>query len=261
MYSTMTSKRSVAGGRPGTSSRAAVSAGTAQSIRYKLLVVEDDEDARALLSEHLRREGFTVAAASGARDGLLQAVDWRPDLIVSDVAMPETDGLQFCRALRADARTAGVPVILISGSKTALEDQIEGMGEGADDYLVKPYSPSLLVAKIRAVLRRYSFPAELQERLRVAGLELDGASRKVRARGREIALTRKEFDLLALLLRKPGRVLSVPYLLETVWGYDPAQYNEPRTIQVHVSTLRRKLGRPLSSRIVNVPALGYRFDL
>lgn len=260
MYAIMTRRRSAVS-EPGARSRAAVTAGTSQSIRYKVLVVEDDADAREILSEHLRREGFTVAAAQGAREALLQAVDWRPDLMVSDVAMPETDGFQLCRALRADARTAGIPVILISGSKTALEDQIEGMGEGADDYLVKPYSPSLLVAKIRAVLRRYSFPPELQERLRVAGLELDGASRKVRARGREIYLTRKEFDLLALLLRKPGRVLSVPYLLETVWGYDPAQYNEPRTIQVHVSTLRRKLGRSLGSRIVNVPALGYRFDL
>lgn len=230
-------------------------------IRYKVLVVEDSEDERVVLRERLQREGFTVLESGSAEEGLVAAVDSRPDIVLSDVALPAGDGFSLCRNLRGDRRTAHLPIILISGSKTRVEEQIEGMELGADDYLIKPYEPRMLLARLRTVLRRYAAPSELRETLAAAGLTLDIQARTVSHRGRRVDLTRKEFDLLTTLLRKRGRVLSVPYLLETVWGYDPAEYNSPQTVQAHVSTLRKKLGAPWHKAIVSVPGLGYRLDL
>jgi DNA-binding response OmpR family regulator len=174
--------------------------------------------------------------------------------------MPGADGFAFTRQLKSDRRTAQIPVILMSGHHKSDEDQVEGIDRGADDYLLRPFSHRLLSAKVKAVLRRYAAPAELEKALKAAGLSLDVQARTVAVNDKQIPLTRKEFDLLTTFLRKKGRVLSVPYLLETVWGYDPAHYNDPHTLQVHLSSLRRKLGAKVAKRIVSVPGLGYRFE-
>lgn len=229
-------------------------------MRYKILLVDDEKDGLTVLKGMLEGEGFSVVAAGSARDALLAAGDCEPDLILSDVAMPGEDGLMFLRQLKCGKRTAPIPVILMSGVHKGDADQIEGMEKGADDYIPKPVSPGLLFAKVRAVLRRYAAPEELKKVLKVNGLLLDVQARVVDCKGRRIGLTRKEFDLLGTFLRKPGRVLSVAYLLETVWGYDPADYNDPHTVGVHISSLRRKLGALLAKKIVSVPGLGYRFD-
>src|ERR1039457_3215878 len=126
--------------------------------------------------------------------------------------------------------------------------------------MIKPFSLAVLHARIEAVLRRYRTVSEKAANLERCGIELDPAGRTVKVKGKVVALTRKEFDLLATLISKAGTVLSVPYLLETVWGYDPADYNDPDTVEVHVSHLRKKLGPALAKRVVNVLGHGYKFE-
>lgn len=228
--------------------------------RRRILLVDDEADNRRVYGDLLGASGYAVQRASGAREAFDAAVASVPDLVLSDVSMPGGDGLSLLAKLRADKRTARVPVILMSGVYKDSDDLAEGLDSGADDYLPKPVSPALIRAKIAAVLRRYDAPVELGEQLKAHGLVIDVAARTATVSGRRVRLTRKEFDLLTTFLRKSGRVLTVPFLLEAVWGYDPADYSDPHTIGVHVSTLRRKIGSKLGERIVAVTGLGYRFD-
>jgi two-component system alkaline phosphatase synthesis response regulator PhoP len=230
------------------------------SARGRILLVDDEADNLRTYAGLLKAEGYAVRTASGADAALAAALESVPDLVLSDVSMPGGDGLSLLARLRAEKKTARVPVILMSGLRKGADDQADGLDQGADDYLPKPVSARLLSARIAAVLRRYGSPAELGERLREEGLELDVGARTVEIGGKRVPLTRKEFDLLTVFLRKRGRVLSIPFLLEAVWGYDPADYSDPHTVGVHVSTLRRKIGRRLGARIVALPGLGYRFE-
>ncbi len=228
--------------------------------RCRILLVDDEPDSRRIYGDVLKAEGYVVTCAGGAREAFEAAVEAVPDLVLSDVSMPGGSGLSLLSKLRAEKKTSRVPFILMSGVHKGAGDQAEGLDQGADDYLPKPVSPALIRAKVAAVLRRYGAPEELSEQLRSHGLVIDVSARTVMVSGKCVALTRKEFDLLTTFLRKAGRVLSAAFLLETVWGYDPADYSDPHTIGVHVSTLRRKIGEKIGSRIIAVPGLGYRFD-
>ncbi|MDD5301716.1 MAG: response regulator transcription factor [Elusimicrobia bacterium] len=228
--------------------------------RIRILLVDDEADNRRIYGDVLETEGYSVKRVAGGREAFEAAVKSPPDLVLSDVSMPGGDGLTLLGNLRADKITARVPVVLMSGVRKGSADQAEGLDQGADDYLPKPVTPALIRAKIAAVLRRYRAPEELGEQLKAQGLVLDVAARTVTVSGKRVALTRKEFDLLTAFLRKPGKVLSVPFLLETVWGYDPEDYSDPHTVGVHVSTLRRKIGAKIAARIVAVQGAGYRFD-
>ncbi len=229
-------------------------------MRHKILVVDDEPDNRTFLKAILEPQGFSVALAQQAAEALDAAEQSSPDLILSDVAMPGLSGLELCRRIKSNARTSRIPIILMSGAQKAEKDQAEGIDLGADDYLTKPFTPRLLLAKINGVLRRFAAPEEFHEILKDMGLALDVQARTVKSGKKRLALTRKEFDLLTTFLRKRGRVLSHLFLLETVWGYDPAVYNDPHTVETHISSLRRKLGPKLSKLIVNVPGVGYRFE-
>jgi two-component system, OmpR family, response regulator len=227
----------------------------------KLLLVEDDRQMLGVMRRYLENHGFAVIFTDNGSEALMLAKDSRPDLVVADVRLPGLDGLSLCKALKCSAETASLPVIIISGESTADSDIVTGYEKGADDYLVKPFAFTVLAAKINAVLRRFevvSGPAG--GRIREQGLELDPAGRSAKVGGRPVALTRKEFDLLALLLEKKGRVLAVPYILETVWGYDMAVYDNPHTVETHLSSLRRKLGSALGRRLVSVTGHGYKFE-
>lgn len=230
------------------------------ALRYKVLLVDDDADNRLVFRHRLENDGFSIVEANCAAEGFSAAIDSKPDIVLTDVAMPDGDGLSLCRKLRGDRRTARIPIIMMSGIHNKEDEQLAGIEEGADDYLPKTYSPRLLAAKLRALLRRFAAPEELGDILKAEGIALDVQARTATHRGKRVALTRKEFDLLTTFLRKAGQVLSNNFLLETVWNYDPADYNDPRTIQTHVSSLRRKLGDKLGDRIVSVPGLGYRFE-
>lgn len=229
-------------------------------MKRRVLVVDDEDETRELLRDLLERAGYAVTALADPAEAFAEAAASKPDLVLSDVAMPGMTGVALCRRLKADPRTAAIPIILLSGVRRGDAEQARGIEQGADDYVLKPYAPRLLLAKIKAVQRRFDAPAELKETLEAEGLALDVYARTVRLRGRAVGLTRKEFDLLTALLRLKGRVAGVAYLLEHVWGYDPNDYAERHTVESHVSTLRRKLGARWAKRIVSVPGLGYRFD-
>ncbi len=228
--------------------------------RARILIVDDTADNRRIYGDILEAAGYAVRGAPSADKAFAAALESPPDLVLSDVSMPGGDGLSLLARLRGDPRTARVPFVLMSGVHTQVEEQIEGLKNGADDYLSKPVPPPLLRAKIEAVLRRYAAPADLDKTLKTHGLTLDVAARTVTVGGNRVGLTRKEFDLLTSFLRQPGTALTIAYLLETVWGYDPEAYSDPHTVAAHVWTLRKKIGAKLGARIVALPGLGYRFE-
>jgi DNA-binding response OmpR family regulator len=149
----------------------------------------------------------------------------------------------------------------MSGKKIAESDLVSGYEKGADDYVIKPFSYPVLLAKVKAVLRRAKErPASKPVVIRKAGFELDLGGRALKVSGKPVKVTSKELDLFALLVSKPGHVLSLNQLLETVWGYDPANYNDPHTVEVHISNLRKKIGARLAARLKSVPGHGYKFE-
>lgn len=228
--------------------------------KQKILLVEDDRQMLEVMRRYLENLEFTVIFTDNGSEALMMARDSKPDLAVVDAVLPGLDGFSLCKTLKSSQDTARLPVIIISGGRTEDEDIVEGYERGADDYLAKPFAFQVLAAKISAVLRRYSAAAPASTKIRESGVELNPEARTIKAGGKPVALTRKEFDLLTLLLEKKGRVLSVPYLLETVWGYDMATYDNPHTVETHVSALRRKLGRKFGVRIQSVTGHGYKFE-
>ena len=223
----------------------------------RVLVVEDEPDIRDLLAFHLERGGYQVTRAATGPEALRQLRAAPPDLVVLDLMLPEMDGLEVCRRLRADPATAGLPVIMLTAKGDEV-DRVVGLEIGADDYVVKPFSPKEMLARVRAVLRRARAPVSGVP-LAAGGITLDGATHQATVSGRPLALTPKEFDLLRALLEARGRVLSREFLLDRVWGYARAGEIESRTVDVHVRRLRAKLG-PEGQRIRTVKNVGYRLD-
>jgi two-component system phosphate regulon response regulator PhoB len=226
----------------------------------KILVVDDDKAILALVRKYLTGVGCSVVVTDNGSEALMLVREARPDLILVDSDMPGLDGHAVCRVLKKEAATQTIPVVIMSGARIRDTDVLAGFSGGADDYVMKPFSLPVLAARLEAVLRRYKTTVKMETKLKKAGIELDPAGRAVKIGGKEISLTRKEFDLLAVLLEKAGRALSVPFLLETVWGYDPADYNDPGTVEVHISHLRKKLGPKLAKRITNLTGHGYKFE-
>lgn len=230
-------------------------------MKKTVLVVDDDSELLKLLTRYLSKHDLAVLNAYNGAEALAVIEQTRPDAIITDVEMPGMDGLTFCRRLRETGAAAGIPVIIMSGKKITEADQLSGYTGGADDYVLKPLSYPLLLAKVRALLRRSKeAPFMKAPTLKQPGFELNLEGRELLVSGRPVALTAKEFDLFSLLVSKPGRVLSINNLIETVWGFDPTNYNDPHTVEVHISNLRRKLGRKLSARIKAVPGHGYKFE-
>jgi DNA-binding response OmpR family regulator len=224
----------------------------------RILIVEDDVDIAFSLKYHLERQaGFQVAVAHDG-EAALEAVgqDEVPDLVLLDLNLPGIDGLEVCRQLRANEQTASVPVIMLT-ARVEERDTIAGLETGADDYVTKPFSVKEVAARVRAVLRRAGAAGEESQLLTAGPVELDESRRTVRVEGSEIALTRKEFDLLAELMRRRGLVLSREKLLERVWGYNHP--GETRTVDVHVRQVRKKIGAEAAGLIETVVGVGYRF--
>ncbi|MDA8131433.1 MAG: response regulator transcription factor, partial [Elusimicrobia bacterium] len=208
----------------------------------------------------LEERGFRVAPAVNGSEAVELARESKPDLVITDAEMKGLDGFTLCKALKETEGFSGVPVIIVSGRKISEEDVLAGYNKGADDYILKPFSFPVLLAKIKAVMRRYEGVAEKTDKINRLGMVIDPSGRTVTVGGSLVTLTRKEFDLLMALITEEGRLLAVPYLLETVWGYDPASYNDPHTVGVHVSSLRKKLGAGIGSHIVSVTGHGYKFE-
>lgn len=222
-----------------------------------VLLVEDERDIAELVRFQLEKEGVRCLVAADGATGLRLVRAEQPDLVILDLMLPGLDGLEVCRQLRRDAATRRLPIIMLTARAEEV-DRIVGLELGADDYVVKPFSPRELAARVRAILRRVQEPADTG--VRTAGLlRLDEARRAVTVRGQPIELTAKEFGLLAALMRADGRVLSREQLLDGVWGYPNAAEIESRTVDVHVRRLREKLGSE-ARRVVTVKTVGYRFD-
>jgi two-component system phosphate regulon response regulator PhoB len=221
----------------------------------RILVIDDEKDLIELVHYNLEKEGFSVRSARDGESGLSAAKKELPDLIVVDLMLPGVDGLDVCRSLRLDARTAHIPIIMLT-AKSAESDRILGLELGADDYVTKPFSPRELVARIKAVLRRTSAPKPPSEVIRRGRLIIDTAKRAVHCREEAIVLTATEFKLLQFLATRPGRVFSRTELIDGVLGRDVAV--EDRTIDVHITGLRKKLGG-CSEWIETVRGFGYRF--
>jgi len=220
-----------------------------------ILVVEDEPDIRNLIVHHLESDGFRCRTVATGPDALAAVRAAMPALVVLDLMLPGMDGLEVCRRLRAIA--ASLPIIMLT-AKADEVDRVVGLELGADDYIVKPFSPKELVARVRAVLRRAQ-PADSTRPIEGGGIALDPACHRVTVAGAEVGLTPKEFELLQTLMEAAGRVLSREQLLSRVWGYARADEIESRTVDVHVRRLRAKLGAA-GSRIATVKTIGYRFD-
>lgn len=224
----------------------------------KILIVEDERDISRMLDYNLRKEGYsTVVEGDGSRAALAAAKE-RPDLVLLDIMLPGLDGTEVLRRLRADQKTAAVPVIMLT-AKSEETDKIVGLELGADDYVAKPFAIKELLARIKAVLRRSSAKAAEASRFKDGGLEIDFDRVLVTVKGKPVEVTAKEFILLRALVSAGGKVLSREALLERAWGMDSALDIETRTVDVHVGTLRRKL-KSEGARIVTVKNFGYRFE-
>ena len=221
-----------------------------------ILVVEDEQSIASLVALYLENEGYRVTQIADGGEALDAIARLKPDLVVLDVMLPGMDGVEICRRLRAGA--APVAIVMLT-ARDAEVDRILGLELGADDYITKPFSPRELVARVKAVLRRTASPASDDEPavLRIADVEIDVARREVVAAGGSIALTAKEFDLLAFLARNRGIVFSRDRLLDRVWGYERPV--DTRTVDSHVKSLRAKLGAS-GAVVLTVRGVGYKVD-
>lgn len=219
-----------------------------------LLIVEDDAALREMLEINLRRAGYTTLAAQDGPGGLRQAVTHRPDLVILDVMLPGLSGTELASRLRADPVLRGTPVIMVTARAEEM-DELVGLAVGADDYITKPFSIKVLLARIEAVLRRAASRGATGRKVRIGELEVDLDAHEATAAGRAVKLTLTEFRILAALVGAEGRVLTRQELISTAIGSGVMVTD--RTIDVHVTGIRRKLGS-LGGLIVTVRGVGYR---
>jgi two-component system response regulator MprA len=216
----------------------------------RILVIEDDEAILAFLRRGLAYDGYVVDTATDGQTGLILAADNPPDLVVLDWMLPGIDGLEVCRRLRA---SNNVPILMLT-ARTSVNDRVQGLDAGADDYLVKPFNLDELLARIRALLRR-TMP-ERPEKYEFSDLILDTGTRQATRNGRVIDLTAKEYELLELFMRNPKQVLSREVIYDEVWGYDFG--GESNIIEVYIRYLRQKLEDSNESRLIHtVRGMGY----
>ncbi|HFJ9462244.1 DNA-binding response regulator [Bacillus cereus] len=221
--------------------------------KYRVLVVDDESDMRQLVGMYLDNFGYEWGEAENGKEALKKLETDHYDFVVLDIMMPEMDGLSVCKEIR---KTSDVPIIFLT-AKGEEWNRVNGLRMGADDYIVKPFSPGELVARMEAVLRRYT-KQEQQEEIQFGPILINERSRRIEANGESISLTVKEFDLLYFLCQHTGQVFSREQLLEKVWGYDYA--GSTRTVDTHVKTMRLKLGES-GNYIQTVWGVGYKFEV
>ena len=224
----------------------------------KILIVDDEKNIVEALKYNLEREGFRVITAHDGLKALEFARRELPDLILLDWMLPEMDGLDVCRQLKGEAKTRHIPIIMLT-VRAQETDKVLGLEMGADDYVTKPFGARELVARVKVLLRRQA-AALLTEVFQIDDRRVDWAKHVVSVNGKPVELTSKEFGLLQALIEARGRVLSRDALLERVWSYEQSLEIETRTVDLHVSQLRRKLKKS-AERIVTVKNVGYRFML
>ena len=224
--------------------------------RPSVLVVDDEEDILALVRYNLERNGFEVETAASGEEALAAVARRRPDLLVLDLMLPGVDGLEVCRQLRKRPETVQLPIVMLSARGEEAEI-VAGLELGADDYVPKPFSPSVLIARIKAVLRRRTTPPPAEgATLELGPLSIHPGRHEVRVDGRAIELTSSEFRILHLLARRPGWVFTRQQIIDEAQGEDAAVTS--RSVDVHVVSIRRKLGEA-KDLVETVRGVGYRF--
>lgn len=222
-----------------------------------VLIVEDDADISAILHYNLTREGYSAAISSDGEDALMLVEERVPDIILLDWMIPKVSGIEVCRRLRAQSATSNIPIIMIT-ARGAETERVRGLDTGADDYIVKPFEVTEVLARIRAVLRRIR-PGLAEDQIAVGDVTIDRAAHRVNRAGKEVHLGPTEFRLLEYLMLNPGRVFSREQLLDSVWGADV--YVEARTVDVHVGRLRKAINKGHDyDPIRTVRSAGYAFD-
>lgn len=219
----------------------------------RILIIDDEEDIRDILVYNLQKEGYQVFQASTGREGIEVAIAQKPDLVLLDVMMPEMDGIEVCQNLRENPKTKDVRICFLT-ARNEDYSQIAGLDAGADDYVSKPVKPKVLTSRIKAILRRKSTAQAAQPKQDAQNLVIDREKYIVLKKGKPIHLPRKEFELLALLASKPGKVYERDIILESVWGSGIVVGD--RTIDVHIRKLREKIG---NKYIKTVKGVGYKF--
>ena len=223
-------------------------------MRHTILVVDDEPDIVEIIQYNLEKSGFDVIVAADGPAALEKARDETPDLIVLDLMLPGLEGTDVCRILKQDERTRSIPILMLTAKSEEI-DRIIGLELGADDYVVKPFSPREIALRIRNILRRRTEP-ETSGPARAGPLVIDVEGHHVSVSGRSVSLTATEFKLLVILYQRRGRVQSREELLDVVWGYDYMGYG--RTVDAHIKRLREKLGEA-SGLVETVRGVGYRF--
>jgi two-component system, OmpR family, alkaline phosphatase synthesis response regulator PhoP len=226
-------------------------------VKKKILIVDDERDIVDLITYNLRKEGYDVACAYDGNEGLERSQP-APDLIILDLMMPVLDGFETCKRLRVNPVTAHVPIIFLTASSREV-DEVVGLELGADDYIQKPISPRKLLARVKAIMRRREpamTNAPVPLIVRVNRLEINRENYTVHLGKKEIALPKKEFELLALLAANPGKVFTREMLLNRIWGTDVCVID--RTVDVHIRKIREKLGKDAEA-IETVKGVGYRY--
>lgn len=230
-------------------------------MNKKILIVEDDISIAELQRDYLEVNGFSVHVEQSGESGLAQALEGDYDLIILDVMLPHVDGFELCKQIRA---RKNIPILMVTAKKEEI-DTIRGFGLGADDYVIKPFSPGELVARVKAHLARYERllggKEEQTDEIEIRGLRIDRASRRVYVHGAEVSFTTKEFDLLTFFVTHPNRVFSKEQLFERIWGMDSA--GDISTVTVHIRKLREKVEADPShpQYIETVWGAGYRFTV
>jgi len=224
-------------------------------VKSKILVVDDEPEAVELVEFNLKGAGYEVTTASDGAEALNKARRIQPNLVILDVMMPEIDGMEVCKLMRRDPATTGIPIIMLT-AKASEVDRVLGLELGADDYVVKPFSPRELVLRVKKLLDRGK-PADLSKEKMVFGdLVVDMPRHAVFWKGKQIELTATEFKLLVTLAQRKGRVQSRDTLLRDVWGYE--SMIDTRTVDTHMRRLREKLG-PAAKYLDTLRGVGYRF--
>lgn len=226
-------------------------------MKTKVLLIEDDANITELVRYNLERSDYEVEACSDGEEGLYLAAQKTPDVILLDWMLPNLSGLEICRQLRRNKETVNVPIIMLT-ARAEEPDRIRGLETGADDYIVKPFSPKELMARIQAVLRRVR-PALAGQELVFEDIRLDNTSHRVTRNGAAIHLGPTEYRLLRHFMENPGRVFSREQLLDSVWGHDV--YVEPRTVDVHIRRLRKAMNEDGGKDYIRtVRSAGYALD-
>jgi two-component system KDP operon response regulator KdpE len=225
-------------------------------VERQILVVDDDAQIRRVLSTSLSAHGYAIRCANDGEQALEIMQQWHPDMVITDLLMPNMGGAELCRRIRAESQ---VPIIVLSVREQE-HDKVEALDAGADDYVTKPFHSNELLARVRAQLRRAPTPTPLQGNIEVGDFTIDPESRSVLVKGREVRLTPKEFDLLTYLAQHPGKVITHRRLLAAVWG--DTSMEQPQYLHVFIGHLRKKLEQEGESTryIVTEPWVGYRFN-